>query len=111
MATLSFLRGILRVAWRQRGFSATVLLTLGLTTGSALAVFALFDAVFLRAYPYDHPERLVRLSTVNPGVPASAAPVSLYDGNDWSAQNSSFTATALYLSFVNNLTGRGPAVG
>lgn len=55
----------LRVAFRQLrgspGFTASVLLTLTLGVGAAVAMFTVVDAVLLRPLPYPEPDRLVEL--------------------------------------------------
>jgi len=52
-------RYALRLMGRKRGYSAVVILTLGLGIGAITAVFSIVDAVLLRPLPYRDPSRLV----------------------------------------------------
>ena len=51
----------LRSFVRRPGFSASVILTLGLGLGGTTAVFGALHGVYLAALPFDEPDRLVRL--------------------------------------------------
>ncbi len=44
---------------RERGFTATVLLTLALCIGANVAIFAVVDAILVRSLPFPHAEQLV----------------------------------------------------
>ncbi|MBS1823764.1 MAG: ABC transporter permease [Acidobacteria bacterium] len=107
---MSYLRHALRHAIHQPGFSAIVIATIALTIGAATAVFSLFDAALLRPFPYAEPERLVRVETVNPKDKGSSLGVSLYDFDDYRRRNQAFQSMAAYMSWSNQLTGRGPAI-
>jgi len=109
MALLRDLRYALRQMINHRIFAATVILTLALSIGAATAVFGLFDAVLLRPFPYRDSQNLVRLFTYEPGVKGTTRGASIYDFKDYEAQNKSFSALAEYITFPNNLTGKGPA--
>ena len=67
---------------KDRGFTATAVLTLALATGATTAVFTLVNAVLLRPLAYRAPEQLVRIYDVQPDVPRAS--VSVPDANDWS---------------------------
>jgi predicted permease len=54
-------RYALRTLTRTPGFSAVVILTLGLGIGANTAIFSLMDQVLLRQLPVKHPEELVQL--------------------------------------------------
>ena len=86
---LSGLGKDVRIAGRRllkdRGFTATAVLTLALATGATTAVFTLVNAVLLRPLVYRAPEELVRIYDVQPDV--SRASVSVPDANDWIAQS------------------------
>ena len=58
---LKDLRFTFRVLARNPGFSAIVVLTLGLGIGANTAVFTLLDQILLRRLPVDRPEELVLL--------------------------------------------------
>jgi predicted permease len=53
------LRTTLRSLARQPGFTAVVLLTLGVSVGANSAIFSIVNGLLLRPYPYSEPERLV----------------------------------------------------
>jgi predicted permease len=55
------LRQALRVLGRAKGFSAVVVLILGLGIGANTAIFSVVRSVLLRPLPFSEPERLVRL--------------------------------------------------
>ncbi len=54
-------RQAVRALWRAPGFALAAVVTLGLGTGAATAVFSLVWAVVLSPLPYTEPERLVML--------------------------------------------------
>lgn len=47
------------------GFSLTVVLTLALCLGAATTVFCVIDAVILKPLPFQNPERIVRVNTLD----------------------------------------------
>ena len=94
---------------RQPGFTAVVVLTLAITIGIATTVFSLFDAVFLRPFPYPNAQQLVRVRTYKPQMGSSTSDASVYDFWDWQKLNASFTGLAAYSSFTSDLTGSGEA--
>ncbi|HEX2101662.1 MAG TPA: hypothetical protein VHF69_13400, partial [Candidatus Synoicihabitans sp.] len=57
---LAFRQTARRLA-RERGFVATVLLTLGLCIGANVAIYAVVDAILLRSLPFPHAERLITM--------------------------------------------------
>ena len=50
-----------RVLWKDRGFAATVILTLGVCIGANAAIFAIINGVLLRPVPVPEADRLVTL--------------------------------------------------
>ncbi len=68
-------RDAARVLIRRPGFSALVILTLGLGIGANAAIFGAVNGLLLRDPPFKDPERLVRVTTVRgdeDGGPLSA---------------------------------------
>ena len=77
MVIMILLRQTLRRFARERGFTATVLLTLGLCLGANIAIYAVVDAVILRALPYKQSDRLVAVFNAYPGAGVDRAGTSL----------------------------------
>ena len=50
---------------RNRGFAATVILTLALGIGATTAIFSLVDGILLRPLPFPQAENLVAINTLN----------------------------------------------
>ncbi len=71
----------LRLAFRQLiktpGFTATALATLALCLGANLAIYAIIDAVLVRALPFPEPDRLVIVFNRYPGANVDRAGASL----------------------------------
>jgi predicted permease len=76
------LRYAARQLMRNRGFSATVILTLALAIGVNTAAFSLVNALLLRHLPYPQPERLGTISTRITGPMAMDAPDNI-NGEQW----------------------------
>ena len=65
-STLKDLRFALRNLLKHPGFTAIVILVLGLGIGSTTAIFSIVDALILRSLPYPNAERLVFVKEVGP---------------------------------------------
>lgn len=65
---LNNLHHILRRITRERGFTATVLLTLALCIGANVTIYAVVDAVLVRSLPFPDPDRLVTIFNAYPGA-------------------------------------------
>ena len=101
------LRIALRGMRKTPGFTATVILTLGLGVGATSAIFSIVNAVLLRPLPYGRPAELVRVYSQ---VPASTIPkfsVSIPDYLDFKARNRVFTDMAMWLNSTMTLTDGG----
>jgi predicted permease len=64
---MSSFRHALRSLRKNPGFTAVALLTLALCLGANLAIYAVVDAVLVRALPFPTPDRLVTLFNAYPG--------------------------------------------
>jgi putative ABC transport system permease protein len=90
---------------KDRGFTATAVLTLALATGATTAVFTLVNAVLLRPLAYRAPEQLVRIYDVQPDV--DRASVSVPDAHDWITRSRSLSGLALFAGTNKSLAGDG----
>ena len=98
----------LRRLMKDRGFTATAVLTLALATGATTAVFTLVNAVLLRPLAYRAPEQLVRVYDVQPDVPRAS--VSVPDANDYITQSRSLSGLARFANTNMSLSGDGEPV-
>ena len=58
----------LKTLVKQRGFTATALVTLALCIGANTAIFTVLEHVVLRGLPFPEPDRLVTMYNLYPGV-------------------------------------------
>src|SRR5215470_3128005 len=98
-----------RVAYWKRHLpiAAVIVVTLALGIGAATAVYAVVEAVILRALPVREPERLVWMW--NARVERDRAPFSALDLADYRAQNTVLDGLAPLTNWTANLTGVGDA--
>jgi putative ABC transport system permease protein len=86
------LRMSVRMLRRTPGFAATTILTIGLGTGAATAVFSVVENVLLRPLPYPQADRIVRLYQLrDTGARGSVSDLNFAD---WQARTHSFAAMA-----------------
>lgn len=78
-ALLQDLRYALRTLAKAPGFTAVVVVTLGLGIGTTAAVFGVLDRTVLRPLPVSAPDRLVRVVLERPGLSGSPGDVSIND--------------------------------
>src|SRR5215470_13446503 len=90
---------------KDRGFTATAVLTLALATGATTAVFTLVNAVLLRPLVYRAPEQLVRIYDTQPDVPQAS--ISVPDAHDYLAQSHTLSGLALFAGTNKSLGGDG----
>src|SRR5689334_12530725 len=93
---LSDLKFALRALRRSPGFTLAALATLGLGIAANATVFGVVNAVLLKAYPFQAPERLVALYEKNVVSVDRSGRMPLAPANfrDWQAQARSFSAMA-----------------
>jgi putative ABC transport system permease protein len=97
------LRYGVRMLLKQSGFTLIAVLTLSLGIGANTAIFSIVNAVLLRPFPYQAPERLVIL-----GEFSSGGSVSYPNFVDWRAQQTVFESiSAARANESFNLTGAG----
>src|SRR5437899_770940 len=98
------LRFALRTLSRTPGFTAVVLLTLGLGIGADVAIFSVARGVLFKPLPYREPERLYRIGHVqkNSAVPGSS--FSPQDFDDLAAALPGLERVAAW-SYSPNLSG------
>lgn len=77
LLSLADLKPAIRRLSRERGFTATVLLTLALCIGANVAIFAVVDAILVRSLPFPEPDQLVRVVNSYPGAGAERVGASL----------------------------------
>jgi predicted permease len=99
------LRVALRQCRRRPGFVLTVVSTLALTIGATTAVFAVVNAVLLRALPFKAPERLVYITSVRPDSPG--APFTLPEYMDYRQQVRTLTGLAAYANWSASMEAGG----
>jgi putative ABC transport system permease protein len=96
---------------RDRGYSATVLLTLALTIGGTTAVFSIVNGVLLEPLAYRESHRLVAIQEIWRQI-ADRIPVLEVNEQHfeyWRAHSRTFESMAQYIAVPANLTGAGDA--
>ena len=98
----------LRMLAKSTGFTAVVVLTLGLGIGTNTAIFSYVDAWLIKPLPYPQAERLmVFLAHDRKKGWTSNSVLSAADFLDFQKANTSFEQTAAWTSWNFNLTGDG----
>ncbi|MGH9840570.1 MAG: ABC transporter permease [Blastocatellia bacterium] len=97
-----------RMLLKNPGFTLIAVVTLSLGIGANTALFSVIDAVLFRPLPFERPERLVTLRSID--VKRGEGLQATYpDFNDWRAQNQSFEKLAAFRGRDLMLTGWGEA--
>jgi predicted permease len=105
------LRDAFRSVWRDRAYSATIILTLALTIGATTAVFSIVDATLIRPLPYADAGRLVALREVWGEILDRAPSLEVNERHfeHWRAHATSFESLAQFGLRPMNLAGGGDA--
>jgi putative ABC transport system permease protein len=108
MLHFSKIRQTLRRLSKNRGFSSSVVLALGLGIGATVSVFSIIYAVLITPLPYADPARLVGVfQSKIANDEADVENLSPANFLDFRRQNRVFTDLAAYCDFHYNLTGSG----
>jgi predicted permease len=106
MSVWQDVRFALRLLWKDRWFTAVAALALSLGIGVNAAVFTIVNGILLRGLPFDQPDRIVALGTMD--ARGRQLGVSKLDFLDWQAAAHSYRAMSLMLGAPMNLTEDGP---
>jgi predicted permease len=101
----SELRHALRSLWRQPGYAAAAVLSLGLGIGVDTAVFSLVRGVLLRPLPYSEGDRLLVLEQHAPGAGLENVAFSIPELADYRERTRAFEDLVEYHSMSFTLLG------
>ena len=101
------LRYGVRMLRKNPGFTAVVVLTLGLGIGANAALFSVVNGVLLNPLPYSQADQLVALHQRSPNFETGSIPYPNF--RDWQKDNQTFSAMALARPFGFSLIGAGEA--
>jgi predicted permease len=97
-----------RTMRKTPGFTAVMILTLGLSIGANSAIFSVIEGVLLRPLPYPRADRIVRIFFRNPTYPKFA--LNPFDMRDFRQRNRSFESLAAIARWEVQLSGVGEPV-
>lgn len=97
------LKFVLRSLGRRPGFTAAVLLTLGLGIGANTAIFSVVNGVLLQPLPFPDADRLVTIDVMS--TRGFYISTSITNYSDWQKQSRSFEAFGAYRGSGAVLTG------
>jgi predicted permease len=98
------LRVALRLLYRQPAISLLIVVMLGLSVASNVAVFTLVDSVFVRPFPFPAPDRLVYLNETAPRWNLELVGINYPDFAAWRAGTRTFEAMTVLDNRSFNLT-------
>ena len=101
------LREATRFLVANPGFTAVIVLTLGLAIGVNSTIFSVLNGVLLRPLAYAHPDRLVALWESNPALGQDRSQVSAATYLDWRERTRGFETIGVYRYRGFTLTGDG----
>src|SRR5690606_25566833 len=95
----------LRLLFKEKTFSGTVLLTLAICIGANVAIFSVIRTVLLEPLPFDEPDRLVTVNNSYPGAGAARASNGSVDFFQRRENVPAFEEVALYQGGGNTVGG------
>ena len=98
------LRFAFRMLRKSPGFTAVVVLTLGLGMGSTTTIFSVVDSVLLRPLPYQNSPRLSRIQEMHPGSTSMGVTYATF--LDLQRETTTIDNASAYREWVFNVTGR-----
>lgn len=106
------LRFTLRTLRRDRAFTLVAVLILALGIGANVAVFSVVNTILLRPLPFPEPERLIRITTVDPPCGESCRTYSADATQEFEDRTRAFQQVTGYFAFTgpNNFKLMGNAV-
>jgi putative ABC transport system permease protein len=104
---MSDLRHAIRSLFKNRGFAAFAIVTLGVGVGATTAIFSVVDGVLLKPLPFVEPSRLMVVWVENPRQSIARDVTSYPNFEQWRAQNRVFDPLVAFADTAFNLTGRG----
>jgi putative ABC transport system permease protein len=96
-----------RMLRRRLGFTAVMVLTLGLGIGANTAIFSVVDAVILNPLPYRNPEELMLVKGRIPKVTDDPIPLSAPDVIQFQRQSQTFESLAAFRGIKADFAGSG----
>src|SRR6476660_3369149 len=99
------LRYGVRMLLKNPGFTAVIVITLGLGIGANAALFSVVNGVLLNPLPYPEPDQLITLHQSKPNFAQGAIPYPNF--RDWKKENQTFSAMAISRRTSFSLNGAG----
>jgi putative ABC transport system permease protein len=101
------LKYALRMLWKHRGFTAASIVTLALGIAGNTAIFTVTNALLLKAFPYDKPDRLVLVQVQRHSTGDQGGNLTLNHYDLIRERNRSFEGLTVWTNDNLNLTGIG----
>jgi predicted permease len=97
-----------RILAKKPGFAAVVVFSLALGIGANTSVFSALNTVMLHGLPYEHPENLATIWSMQKRDPSFEGFAPIAEVTDWKKENHVFDdIAAISLSYPTALTGIG----
>src|SRR5688572_1958496 len=104
---LQDLRFAVRLLFKDRSFTATVVATLALCLAANIAIFAIVDGVLFKPLPFPEPQQLVRIYNAYPGAGVENADNGVPDYLDRKREVTAFDEIALFRQAGVTISGTG----